>query len=57
MRLAPSSDDFEWDDEASSYSNDDVIYIDDDESSYDNVWIENIRLNPPNSSVVDGQVI
>ena len=51
MRLAPTSDDFEWDDEEASN------YDDDNEYSCDNVCIERRRTNPPEFNIVDCRVV
>ena len=57
MRLAPTSDDFEWDDEEASFYDDKVINVDDKDSSYDIMCIESIRLNPPELNIVDGIMV
>ena len=57
MILAPSSDDFKWDDEEASYYDDNVIYVEDDDSLCDIVCIEKIRPNPLQFSVIDGRVV
>ena len=57
MILAPASDDFEWDDEEASYYDDEVINVDDNESSCDIMCIERKRLNPLEFNIVDGRVV
>ena len=56
MRLEPTNDDLEWDDEEASYYDDNVIYVEDDDSLCDTVCIENIRSNPLEFSIVDDRM-
>ena len=57
MRIAQTSDDFEWDDKEESWYDDEVINIDYNHSSYDLMCIERIRLNPPNFNIIDGRMV
>ena len=57
MRLALANDDFEWDDEETSYYDDDFINVDDNDSSYEFMCIESRILNPPNFIIVDGRMV
>ena len=57
MRLAPTSDDFESDDEEASYYDDNVIYVEDDKFSCETMCINNIKTNILYFSVVDGKVL
>ena len=57
MRLALASDDFEWDDDDASYYDDDVTNFYDNDSPYDIMCIESIRLNPPELNIVDGIMV
>ena len=53
MRLSPASDDFEWGDEEALYYDDEVTNFDDNDSSYDIMWIQRKRLNPLEFNIVD----
>ena len=57
MRLAPTSDDFEWDDEEASYYDDEVTNFDDNDSSYEIMWIQRKRLNPLEFNIVDDIIV
>ena len=57
MRLALANDDFEWDDEEASYYDDEVINVDDNESSCANLCIERKIPNPIEFNIVDARVV
>ena len=47
---------FEWDDEEESYSDDNVIYVEDDDSLCESICLENEMPTPPRFNIIDGRV-
>ena len=57
MRLAPTSEYFEWDDEEESYYDDDVTNVDDNDFSYEVMCIYLIRISPLEFKIFDGIMV